>query len=326
VEKTQKAKIDQQFEMARALLSILPKLGLSTGQVLRLIENPQKLEEILSSVLQVYLGGVDVFRLRSALGLEIPPVAQRLNRIIMEIQKADARQLFRLASVLVSIIPNLDLTNRQIQTQVENTGKLKEVLGPILQVPGDKEIAYLKNALGLEFAPAVRRYLEDRGYVIVDLPRRPVLKYDIGRELAEEVGGRLLEEDERFERIFGSAREVAWVPNVPLVPSTAGKIDFKQKIEVDRFSALIQEKTHGWARAVFPNLEAVVYLLQTHSLNTGEFVFSQLWTRVYNFWDKRDCLVVGMYVDEARGPIVNIRDTLFFKENKLGVLQLIVPC
>ncbi|MCJ7793057.1 MAG: hypothetical protein MUP45_03710 [Candidatus Marinimicrobia bacterium] len=182
-------------------------------------------------------------------------------------QAADDHVQFGVASALLSIIPGLGLTVGEIQDQIEQTKKLGEILGLVFRAyPGDKEISYLKNALGLEFSPKVRKYLESRGYEITELPRVPIYGYRLSEELEREVGGRvLLEEDERFKRIFHLAREVAWMPGDPLIPNTINESEFRQRVELGKFSEGVQEETQGWAEVVFPNLETVAYLLKNHS-------------------------------------------------------------
>lgn len=324
-ERTQKANIAQQFEMGRVLLSILPKFHLTTDEALWLIENPGKLEEILDSVLRTYLGIVDIPRLKEAL-----KSSPRWKKILMrEEQTAESCVQFRVASVLLSIIPHLNLTAGEVEDQIRQTKMLGEILGSVFQAcPGDKEISHLKNALGLEFSLRVRKYLEGGGYKIVDSPRIPIYGYRLSEELEREAGGRiLLEEDERFERIFHLAREVAWMPNDPFIPGTINEWEPEQKPILDRFSESIQEVTQGWAEAIFPNFEMVAHLLKTHSLDTGEFVLSTLLTRVYNRWGRQfdPGLVVGMYTDQKKGPLVDLRN-LFVREDNLGVLRVIVPC
>lgn len=246
-------------------------------------------------------------------------------------QKADVRQQFELARVLLSIIPKLNLTTGEFLQLVKEPKKLEEILGSIFQVnpvmwdiPRLKNI--LRNAFGIEFLPEVRRLLESKGYEVVDLPKQPIFEYSLGERLGKEVGGRgFLEEDERFEQLFHSAEEVAWMPNDPLVPNTTGESDFLQKIELGKFSELIQEETLGWAKAVLPNLETATYLLKVHYLATEEYVLSSLLTRVSNFWDRRAVLVVGMFDDQMKSPLVDIRDFLV-REDNLGILRLIVPC
>lgn len=92
--KTQKANVDQLMELARVLLSIVPKLDLTKGDVLQQVDGAKHLKEILRLVFQVDPKYVDISRLKSAFCFRFALEARRyLEQEGYEIVETQPEQL-----------------------------------------------------------------------------------------------------------------------------------------------------------------------------------------------------------------------------------------